>query len=441
MKTDSMVPISVIGGGLAGCEAVMQISRAGLECTLYEMKPKRYSPAHKSQDLAELVCSNSFKSESLERGPGVLKRELSLLGSVIMQVAEKTRVPAGSALAVDREGFAKEVTRIVLSQPGVKLVREEVTELPEQGLVITASGPLTSDALAQAMQSIIGDTYLNFYDAIAPIIELDSIDMSVAFLASRYDKGGADYINCPMDQDEYYGFLDALLDAGQVPLKDFEDTPFFEGCLPIEIMASRGRETLAYGPLKPVGLTDPRTGQRPYAVIQLRQDDFSASLYNMVGFQTKLTYPEQERVFRMIPGLKNAVFARLGSIHRNTFIRSPGLLSPDLSFRAEPRVFLAGQITGVEGYLESSAMGLMAGFNASRRALGLDAVMPPAESMTGGLMRYVTEEREGDFQPMNANFGLLPIIPGRRKRRERRRMLGERAVEAMQDFTDSVERA
>jgi len=423
-----MEPITVIGGGLAGCEAAARIAAAGLPCRLLEMKPHRFSPAHQSEQLAELVCSNSFKSESLTNAHGLLKAEMKLLGSLVLAMAEETRVPAGSALAVDRERFADHMTHAVEQLPGVEIVREEAASIPAAGIVIVATGPLTSAALAQAVRELCHREALSFYDAIAPIVTAESIDQSIAFRASRYDQGGGDYLNCPMTREEYERFYQALLAGRKVPLREFEAPNYFEGCLPIEVMAERGPETLAFGPMKPVGLTDPRTGQRPYAVVQLRQDDLAGTLYSLVGFQTRLAYPEQERIFRMIPGLAHAEFVRLGSVHRNTFIHSPSLLHPDLSLRSDPRLFFAGQITGVEGYLESAAAGIIAGINAGRRALGREPLVLPATTLIGALVRYVTTQREGPFSPMAANFGILEPLAGPGPKHQRKPKLVERSL-------------
>ena len=423
-----MEPVIVIGGGLAGCEAVAKISAAGLNCRLWEMKPRRFSPAHRSEALAELVCSNSFKSESLTSAHGLLKAEMKALGSIVLAAAAETRVPAGSALAVDRDRFAGRMTDIVAALPGVEIVREEVAAVPATGTVVIATGPLTSEALVESIRVLTQSESLAFYDAIAPIVTAESVDMTVAFRASRYGKGEADYINCPMTREEYGRFHRELLSGRKAPLREFEAPRYFEGCLPVEVLAERGPETLAFGPMKPVGLTDPRTGQRPYAVVQLRQDDAAARLYNLVGFQTRLAYPEQERIFRTIPGLARAEFARLGSIHRNTFLHSPSLLHPDLSLRSDPRIFFAGQITGVEGYLESAACGIVAGINAGRRLTGRPPLVLPPTTLIGALLHYVTAPREGEFQPMNSNFGLLPPLSPPAPKHLRKEQQVERAL-------------
>jgi len=427
-------PVIIIGGGLAGCEAAARLAACGVPAVLFEMRPRKRTPAHKTGKLAELVCSNSFKSDSLTNASGLLKKEMEILGSVVMKAARRTSLPAGGALAVDREAFAEAVTETIDSLPGIELVREEVESIPGQGLVIVATGPLTSEALAEDISRLTGAENLAFYDAIAPLVTAESINMGLAFRASRYGKGGDDYINCPMTRDEYRAFVEALLAARRTPLREFEEPRYFEGCLPVEVMAERGRDTLAYGPMKPVGLRDPRTGKRPYAVVQLRRDDSAGRLYNMVGFQTRLAYPDQERVFRMIPGLEAAEFARAGSVHRNTFINSPALLAPDLSLREHPRLIFAGQITGVEGYLESAACGMVAGMSAAVRAGGRRFEPPPAETVTGALIRYVTGASCKDFQPMNANFGLLPPLPARMKKSARKEHMAARAIEAMKRY-------
>jgi len=401
--------VTVVGGGLAGCEAAWQLARAGIGVDLYEMRPERGTAAHVTGDLGELVCSNSFRNATLETAVGLLKEEMRALGSLVMATADTHRVPAGACLAVDRTGFAASLTRAIEAEPLVRMVREEVTAVPD-GIAILATGPLTSPALSDALGGAVGAKQLYFYDAIAPTVTTDSIDLDVAWKQSRYDKGGDDYVNCPLDRDQYYAFVDAVLAADKVPTRDFERVVYFEGCMPIEEMARRGRETLAFGPMRPVGLVDPRTGTRPYAVVQLRQDDAAGSLYNMVGFQTKMTYPEQRRAFRMIPGLARAEFVRLGSLHRNTYVNAPDLLLPSLQLAARKSVFLAGQIVGVEGYVESAAMGILAGLNAVRLARGEPMAVPPPTTALGSLIAYVTERGRKAFQPMNANYGLFPPL-------------------------------
>ncbi len=423
--------IKIIGGGLAGCEAAWQAANRGIPVTLFEMKPHRFSEAHALPTLAELVCSNSLRGAGLENAVGLLKEEMRRLGTLFMTAADTTRVPAGGALAVDRELFSRFITEKIESHPLITLVREEITEIPEQGIVILASGPLTSDPLARTISALTGP-YLYFYDAIAPIVTAASIDMSTVFRASRYGKGdGDDYLNCPMSKEEYDAFIAELLAGDKVATRDFEKLIHFEGCMPVEEMASRGPDTLRFGPLKPVGLVDPRTGKEPHAVVQLRMENREATLYNLVGFQTKLTYPEQKRIFRMIPGLEQAEFVRLGSMHRNTFINAPQILADTLQMKTDPRILFAGQITGVEGYVESAATGFLAGIAASLLVQhGSDAVIPvpPATTAHGALIRHITEADPHHFQPMNINYGLFPAIPGKMKKAERRSRLAERAL-------------
>ncbi len=419
--------VTIVGGGLAGCEAAWQLARRGVSVRLFEMRPERGTEAHKTDRLGELVCSNSFRSAVFTAAVGLLKEEMRRLDSLVMRVADATTVPAGSALAVDRDRFAAGMTEAIANEPLVTLERREIREMPE-GLGLIATGPLTSPALSHALQEFFGERYLYFYDAIAPIVTAESIDRSVAFSASRYDNGGDDYINCPMSKDEYERFIDEVLAAEVVPTRDFERSVYFEGCMPIEEMARRGRDTLAFGPMKPVGLTDPRTGARPHAVVQLRQDNSEGTLYNIVGFQTKMTYPEQRRVLRMIPGLENAEFVRLGSLHRNTFINSPKLLRPTLQLVGRDDTYLAGQLIGVEGYVESAAAGLLAGVNIARRIDGCEGLVPPPTTALGALVAYVTDRSRKEFQPMNANYGLFPALPGRRRGREKRLALAERAL-------------
>ncbi|MBE9547371.1 MAG: methylenetetrahydrofolate--tRNA-(uracil(54)-C(5))-methyltransferase (FADH(2)-oxidizing) TrmFO, partial [Proteobacteria bacterium] len=379
-------PITIIGGGLAGCEAAWQLLKRGIDVLLYEMKPESFSPAHKSPLLAELVCSNSLRSNITRNAVGLLKEEMRQTDSLIIEAADATAVPAGKALAVDRTLFSQYIEQKLNGCKGLKIIREEVTEIPGDSIVIIASGPLTSDSLAKSISEITGCEYLYFYDAISPIIDKDSIDFTKVFRASRYDDGAGDYLNCPLNRDEYERFWKAITEGDEVPLRDFEDFKYFEGCLPIEIIAGRGINTLAFGPMKPVGLTDPKTGEQPYAALQLRQENREGTLFNMVGFQTKLTWPEQKRIFRMIPGLEEAEFARYGSIHRNTFINSPALLKKTLQLRSRPGIFIAGQITGVEGYVESAAMGLIAGINASSLCLkDKDLAIPPKTTALGAL--------------------------------------------------------
>jgi len=432
-----MKSMTIIGGGLAGSEAAWQAARFGVPVRLYEMRPQRMTPAHTGDKLAELVCSNSLGSDALQRAAGLLKAELRQLGSLIVAAADAHRVPAGSALAVDREAFADAVTQRLESHPLVTIVREEVTTIPSGDPVVVASGPLTSDLLAQSIRNLSGSQELYFYDAIAPIVELDSIDFSIAFRASRYDKGeedGGDYINCPMTEEEYRRFGVALVSAERIALRDFEknDAHFFEGCLPVEVLAGRGEDALAFGPLRPVGLRDPRSGRRPYAVVQLRQDNAAGTLYNLVGFQTNLKYDEQMRVLRLIPGLANADFVRYGSMHRNTYISAPSLLRPTLQFHNREDLFFAGQIAGLEGYAGNVAGGWLAGINAARLVQGQSPVVLPQETMIGALIHYITHADPKTFQPMKANFGIMPALPQRlRGKQNRGRAYAERAVESL----------
>jgi methylenetetrahydrofolate--tRNA-(uracil-5-)-methyltransferase len=428
--------VTVIGGGLAGCEAAWQAAQRGVAVTLYEMRPARSTPVHHTDLLAELVCSNSLGSNLPDRALGVLKNELRQLGSLIVSVADETAVPAGSALAVGREAFSRRVTELVESHPAIELRRREVESVPREGTVVIATGPLTSDRLADDIAGLTGEAHLYFYDALAPIVSLESIDMERAFRASRYGRGDADYINCPMTRAEYDAFVEALLAAERVPLRGFEqeDNRFFEACLPVEVIAERGHEALAFGPLRPVGLADPRTGRRPYAVVQLRQDNLAATLYNIVGFQTNLRWGEQARVFRSIPGLERAEFVRFGQMHRNTYINSPSLLEPTMAFCAREGVFFAGQITGTEGYVGSTASGYVAGLNAARQVRGEALVAFPQTTMIGALCRYVTTPQSG-FQPMKANFGLLPPLARRvRKKRLRHQGYAERSAQDLGAF-------
>jgi methylenetetrahydrofolate--tRNA-(uracil-5-)-methyltransferase len=431
--------VNVIGGGLAGVEAAYRIAREGSKVFLFEMRPKKFTPAHKTDRLAELVCSNTLGGIDVTTPRGLLKAEMELLGSLIIEAAKKTQVPAGGALAVDREKFSEYITEKIQNHPNVELVREEVTEIPEEGITIVATGPLTSDKFSQFLRNYLGEEELHFYDAISPIVYADTVDYSKCFWSSRYGKGGDDYLNCPMTKEEYERFYRALIEAEKVPLKDFEKACYFEGCMPIEELAERGEKTLLFGPLKPVGLIDPKTGKQPYAVVQLRKENREGTLLNMVGFQTKLKYPEQKRVFRLIPGLENAEFARYGSVHRNTFINSPKLLLRTLQLKKNPYVFFAGQITGVEGYPESAATGIIAGINAKRLLDGKEAVYPPETTMVGALLKYITEANPKNFQPMNANFGLLPPPERRIKGKlNRRKYLSERALRDLRKWLEEL---
>lgn len=429
--------ITIVGAGLAGSEAAWQAASRGLKVRLYEMRPVRKTPVHLSADCAELVCSNSLRGAGLENAVGLLKEEMRRLGSLIIRCALEHAVPAGGALAVSREDFARAVTEALQRHPNVEIIREEVPAIPADGLVIIASGPLTSDALAADILRFTGERYLSFYDAAAPILTLESIDMEKVFRQSRYGKGdGDEYLNCPMEKDEYERFHEALLGAERAMPHNPEDEKvcFFEACLPVEEMARRGRDVLRYGPLKPVGLLDPRTGRRPYAVVQLRQDNATGTLYNMVGFQTSLKWGDQKRIFRMIPGLEQAEFERLGVIHRNTFIKSPKVLTPTLQTRARPGLFFAGQMTGVEGYVESAAGGLVCGVNAARIARGEEPVIFPRATATGSLLHYITHADPEHFQPMNIAFGLMPELDGPKikDKRLRKRAVSERALQVLE---------
>lgn len=424
--------VIVIGGGLAGSEAAYQIAKRGIRVTLYEMKPVKFSPAHQSQNLAELVCSNSLRSDALDSAVGLLKEEMRRLGSLIMEAADNTKVPAGKALAVDREQFSSYITKKIAAHPLITIVREEVTEIPEEGITIIATGPLTTEGLSKRLGELIGEHYLYFYDAIAPIIFKESIDFNKVFKASRYEEGEGDYLNCSMDEKQYKNFIQALKEAEKVPLKPFEKPVYFEGCLPIEVMAERGDETLRFGPMKPVGLKDPRAGKEAYAVVQLRQENVAGTLYNMVGFQTKLKWPEQERIFRMIPGLEKAEFARLGSIHRNTFVKAPVVITKTLQLQKNKNIFLAGQISGVEGYVESTAMGLTAGINAALLAGGKEMIVPPNTTAHGALINHITESNPESFQPMNVNFGLFPALSKKMPRKKRGQLYAEGALAALE---------
>ena len=435
----------VIGGGLAGSEAAWQAAQRGVHVALYEMRPRRFTPAHTTPWLAEIICSNSLGSDELENASGLLKAELRRLGSLLMACADRTAVPAGKALAVDRELFARCVTEHIEGHPLITVIREEVTEIPDRPCII-ASGPLTSDALAAAIQRLTGQEYLYFYDAISPIVAADSIDMSICFQGSRYGRGqdpDGDYINCPMTKEEYEAFVDALIHAETIELRDFEkeDPRFFEACLPIEVLARRGRDALAYGPLRPTGLIDPRTGRMPYAVVQLRRDNRAGTMYSMVGFQTNLKWPEQRRVFRMIPGLQKAEFLRYGQMHRNTYINAPALLEPTMQFRGRPDLFFAGQITGAEGYVGNIATGLVAGVNAARLLRGKPPLVLPVTTMIGALCDYLARADPRDFQPMKANFGLLPPLERPvRDKRARALAYARRALSDLERFwTESGE--
>jgi len=436
-----MIPaaeITIIGGGLAGCEAAWQAAQRGVPVRLFEMKPRRFSPAHEMAQLGELVCSNSLRSNAVDTAAGLLKEEMRLLDSLVMRVADQTAVPAGTALAVDRQQFASRLTAVIESHPLITVCREEVVRIPEAtaGPVILAAGPLLSGPLADHLRTLTGEEHLAFYDAIAPIVEADSLDFEAIYRKSRWDEAGpGDYLNCPLDREQYERFVAALGAAQTVPLHDFEDPNYFEGCLPIEVMAARGIDTLRFGPMKPVGLAHPVTGAMPHAVVQLRAENRAATAYNLVGFQTKLTYPEQQRIFRAIPGLARAVFLRMGSIHRNTFVRAPQVLDATLRVRRLPGLFIAGQLSGVEGYIESTAMGLLAGGNAARLALGREALIPPPDTAHGALIRHLTVSDPAHFQPSNINFGLFPPLAGRKiPRRMRGHVRAEQALTRMRQW-------
>ena len=430
--------VSVVGGGLAGCEAAWALAESGVSVTLYEMRPRVSSPAHETDRLAEIVCSNSFKSTDTSNAHGLLKAELRLLGSLLLEIADATRVPAGSALAVDRSLFSHLATERVTSHPNIVVRREEVIELPSPAVITT--GPLTSHSLAQAIRERLGIDSLAFFDSIAPIVSVESLDLSVLYRLSRYAKGsGDDYLNAPFTETEYRTFVEALLSADQHTGHEFDETPFFEGCLPIEELARRGPDTLRFGPMKPVGLEDPRTGREPFAVVQLRREEKAGLMWNLVGFQTKLRLADQGRVFRTIPGLGDAEFLRFGSMHRNTYLNTPATLSAHLSTREDNRLLFAGQLVGVEGYTESLGTGLLAGHNMARLLVGEEPKVPPPETMLGALVRYVTAADPDQFQPMNANFGLLPPLQSRvRNKRERRGRMAERALRAMSDFANKL---
>lgn len=438
--------LTVIGAGLAGAEAAWQAAKRGASVRLYEMKPQKYSPAHHYEGFAELVCSNSLRSLQLSNAVGLLKEELRRMGSLIMEAADASAVPAGAALAVDRYRFSDYVTEKLRSHPNVTVIEEEVTSLPDDGVVVVASGPLTSDALAAHIGERLGEGYLSFFDAAAPIVDASTIDMEKAFFASRYGKGEASYINCPMEKADYEAFYEALITAEEAPLKDFDrqsqkEMKVFEGCMPVEVMAKRGRDTLLYGPLKPVGLPYPGTDREPYAVIQLRQENAEKTMYNLVGFQTHLTFEAQRRVFRMIPGLENAEFLRYGVMHRNTYLNSPKLLNCDYSLRSDPRIFFAGQMTGVEGYIESTSSGLLAGVNAVRHLRGLSPQVPEAITAIGALAHYVSDPNVAVFQPMNANFGLISPLGHKVKggKAVRNEALSARSLAYLNEWIETID--
>nr|WP_208920192.1 FADH(2)-oxidizing methylenetetrahydrofolate--tRNA-(uracil(54)-C(5))-methyltransferase TrmFO [Paenibacillus uliginis] len=436
--TDDIQRVTVIGAGLAGSEAAWQIASRGVPVTLYEMRPVVKTPAHHTNKFAELVCSNSLRANGMSNAVGVLKEEMRMLNSLVIGSADRNAVPAGGALAVDRDGFSGEITDTLHNHPLIEVVNEEIQHIPEEGIVVIATGPLTSPALSSEIRGMMGEDYFYFYDAAAPIIEKDSIDMSKVYLASRYDKGEAAYLNCPMTEEEFDAFYDALINAEVAQLKEFEKEIYFEGCMPIEIMMKRGKQTALFGPMKPVGLVNPHTGKLPYAVVQLRQDNAAGTLYNLVGFQTHLKWGEQKRVLSMIPGLENAEIVRYGVMHRNTFVNSPKLLEPTYQVKTRPNLYLAGQMTGVEGYVESAASGLIAGINAARAAKGQEGLVFPQESTIGSMAYYITNADPEHFQPMNANFGLLPSLETRiRKKKEKNEALANRALDQVRGFISS----
>jgi methylenetetrahydrofolate--tRNA-(uracil-5-)-methyltransferase len=436
--TSEQQVVTVIGAGLAGSEAAWQIASRGVRVKLYEMRPVVKTPAHHTDKFAELVCSNSLRANGLANAVGVLKEEMRMLNSLVLGAADRHAVPAGGALAVDRDGFSGEITSTLHQHPLIEVVNEELTSLPEDGIVVVATGPLTSPALSEQIKALMGEEYFYFYDAAAPIIEKDSIDMNKVYLASRYDKGEAAYLNCPMTEEEFDIFYEALITAEVAQLKEFEKEIYFEGCMPIEVMMKRGKQTALFGPMKPVGLLNPHTGELPHAVVQLRQDNAAGTLYNLVGFQTHLKWGEQKRVFSLIPGLENAEFVRYGVMHRNTFINSPKLLRPTYQFKERPNLFFAGQMTGVEGYVESAASGLIAGMNAAKAALGQELVVLPVETTLGSMAQYITTADFKHFQPMNANFGLLPKLETRiRNKKEKNEALANRALDGIARFAAS----
>ncbi|WP_430164893.1 FADH(2)-oxidizing methylenetetrahydrofolate--tRNA-(uracil(54)-C(5))-methyltransferase TrmFO [Paenibacillus lautus] len=437
--TDSQ-RVTVIGAGLAGSEAAWQIASRGVPVTLYEMRPVVKTPAHHTDKFAELVCSNSLRANGLTNAVGVLKEEMRMLNSLVIGSADRNSVPAGGALAVDRDGFSGEITETLHQHPLIEVVNEEIQHIPEEGIVVIATGPLTSPALSSQIRELMGEDYFYFYDAAAPIVEKDSIDMSKVYLASRYDKGEAAYLNCPMTEEEFDAFYDALINAEVAQLKEFEKEIYFEGCMPIEIMMKRGKQTALFGPMKPVGLVNPHTGKLPHAVVQLRQDNAAGTLYNLVGFQTHLKWGEQKRIISMIPGLENAEIVRYGVMHRNTFVNSPRLLEQTYQVKTRPNLYLAGQMTGVEGYVESAASGLIAGINAAKAAQGQEGIVFPQESTIGSMAYYITHADPDNFQPMNANFGLLPSLEKRiRNKKEKNEALASRALDGVRIFINANE--
>ena len=437
--------VTVLGAGLAGCEAAYQIATRGVSVSLVEMKPHKMTPAHHAAGFAELCCSNSLRSDALSNAVGLLKEEMRRCGSLILSAADATKVPAGSALAVDREAFSRTVTEVIRNHPLIQVEEREATEIPEEGVTVIATGPLTSEPLAAQIAALTGQDGLYFYDAVAPIVDFSTINMDVAFFASRYDKGDADYINCPMTREQYDAFYQALTSAREAELKEFDkegqkSPKVFEGCMPVEVMARRGYDTLRYGPLKPVGLVDKRTGKESFAVVQLRKENREGTMYNLVGFQTHLAFPEQKRVFSMIPGLENAIFLRYGVMHRNTYLHSPGFLDATYAVRQAPRLFFAGQMTGVEGYIESAGSGLVAGINAARTACMAEPIVFPRHTMLGAMANYVSEGGIGDFTPMNANFGIVPPLDHKVRggKAVRNEAISARALEALDGMMEAV---
>ncbi len=431
--------VTVVGGGFAGTEAAWQAAEKGAQVLLYEMRPQKSTPAHKTGDLAELVCSNSLKADSISTASGLLKAELRSLGSLVLRVADTSRVPAGQALAVDRKAFASEITRLIESHPRIRLIREEVRSIPSSNPVIIATGPLTTPYLAKSLTRVTGENHLYFYDAISPIVDGETINYDAAFFASRYGKGETDsYLNLGLSKTVYAEFCQNLIEAEKVPLHAFEETKYFEGCLPIEVLAERGEKTMAYGPLKPVGLNNPKNGSRFHAVVQLRRENTAGTAYNMVGFQTKMTYSEQRRVFRNLPGLEQAAFFRYGSIHRNTYLNAPRLLLPTLQLRKDPRLFIAGQITGVEGYLESTATGLIAGLSASAHSTGNLLPTPPSSTAIGSLLAYLKDADPNHFQPININYGILPRVTEKISKEDRRRKIANNALQALEQWKKNL---
>ncbi|WP_457624753.1 FADH(2)-oxidizing methylenetetrahydrofolate--tRNA-(uracil(54)-C(5))-methyltransferase TrmFO [Persephonella sp.] len=432
-----MKKVAVIGAGLAGSEAAYKIAQEGFNVDLYEMRPVKTTPAHRTDRFAELVCSNSLGGREITTGAGLLKEEMKKLGSIVLEAAQEYSVPAGGALAVDREKFSTKITETLENHPNIKVIRKEITDIPDNyDFIIIATGPLTSEEFSKKLQELTGAEHLYFYDAIAPTVDAETVDFSRGFWGDRYGKGEGDYFNCVLTEEEYERFYEELIKGEQVPLKDFERAVFFEGCLPVEEMARRGKQTLLFGPMKPVGLTDPKTGKQPFAVVQLRKENREGTLLSMVGFQTKLKYPEQKRIFRLIPALENATFVRLGSIHRNTFIQSQKVLKPTLQMKKYPNILFAGQITGVEGYAASAATGILAGINVVRMLKGKEPLVPPETTMLGGLVRYITEPKE-ELQPMNPNFALLPDLDRKVKDKRKRKLLkAERALKDMERFAE-----